>query len=763
MRETMTRRGLWIAALLLFVLLMSGCSAEQVLPDGVSVEVEPRDSGPRMTVRAELHDDYVSQLKGEILYLFAIAPGQPVDTAGLSPVGECRVSGKMTYRLDDVTESALYSGYVLAQRRDDGSYRVITNPVYLTNPDALGRAEKEARTSYPEMPSIKGLWFADPDAPAQNRADHTVLTLPLGDYLAFSGAEDTIRYHFDGITFYLRRDAVLELDRRIRTMTDAGVHPYLCVVLRGMPSDAMPAGLRALYADGAQLGAEGYAISFGDRESFMRIAGFFSFLADRYTRADGEYGFAGSFILGESVNCSRTSYSSGARALSVHAAEYAALLRVADTAVRSQFAEGRVYASLGGNYTAMSADPDAAADPLLDYAARDMLDALAAHLRSGGDIPWNVALSLTASRKGDSALWEDTLAAADPNAAYVTPHNLSVLTDYLADELLLWDGEMRRVVISDLHIASASSDEDAQIKQAASYAYAYGRVLENGKIEAMIYRAEADEVTDTRGCGLYAMMNGHPAGPRRIYTNFTEIDCIGGALVGTELLGTVWDTLSPYVEEAARINRVDGSAIKPNSKTEACSREILFDFSVSGDCGFAAADHAAYLEMRADGETGEPVLCAVLNRSYGEAAMGVSRTGLDAGVLRQADYLSITYRADVSGDRGTLMLRLTGGRDGELIYESSTSAATGEWITAYFDISDYTDALRGDEVTLHLWVKGESHDTPEGEQTLSLRGVELLCPVSYAWIWILVSLAVVGAVLVSGRIILRRIRRRRYR
>lgn len=763
MKKRTFKHGLWIAALLLFVLLMAGCSAGQVLPEGVSVEVEPRESGPRITVRAELHSDYISQLKGETLYLFAIAPGQPTDTQGLSPVGECRVSGKMTFRLDDVRESALYSGYVLAQKREDGSFRVITNPVYLTNPEALGRAEEEARTGYPDRSSIKGVWFADPDAAAQTRAAHTVLILPLGDYLAFSGAEDAIPYHFDGITFYLRQDAVLALDRRIRALTDAGVHPYLCVVLRGMPNDAMPDGLRALYVEGAQLGAEGYAISFGNKESFMRVAGFFSFLADRYTRADGEYGFAGSFILGERVNCSRTAYSGGARQLSAHAAEYAALLRVADTAVRSQFAEGRVYASLGGNYTALAADPDTAADPLLDYTARDMLDTLAAHLRSGGDIPWHVALSLTASRKNNPAMWEDDLAQNDPDAAYVTPHNLTVLTDYLANELLLWDGEMRRVVISDLRIASAPSDADAQAKQAASYAYAYGRVLENGKIEAMIYRAEADEAIDTLGCGLYAAVGGWPAEPRQIYTNYTEIDCIGGELVGTTLLGDVWDTLAPYVEEAARVNRVDGSAIKPNSKTESCRRQILFDFTRDGACGFAAADRTAYLEMRADGETGNPVLCAVLDRTYADAAMGVSRTGIDAGPLRQADYLALTYRADLSGTRGTLMLRLTGGRAGEVIYESSTPIAVGGWETAYFDLSDYADALRGDEVTLHLWVKGDSHDALEGAHRMSLRGVELLCPVSYAWVWILVSLAVVGAVLVAGRIILRRMRRRKYR
>jgi hypothetical protein len=109
------------------------------------------------------------------------------------------------------------------------------------------------------------------------------------------------------------------------------------------------------------------------------------------------------------------------------------------------------------------------------------------------------------------------------------------------------------------------------------------------------------------------------------------------------------------------------------------------------------------------------------------------------------------------------MLRLTGGKDGAIIYESSTPITVGGWETAYFDIADYTDVLHGDDVILHLWVKGENYDIPEGEQTLSLRSAELLCPVSYAWIWILVSLVVVGAVLASGRIILRRMQRRRYR
>ena len=50
MKKKTHLHGLWIAALLLFALLATGCSAEQVLPEGVSVEVEPRESGPRITI-----------------------------------------------------------------------------------------------------------------------------------------------------------------------------------------------------------------------------------------------------------------------------------------------------------------------------------------------------------------------------------------------------------------------------------------------------------------------------------------------------------------------------------------------------------------------------------------------------------------------------------------------------------------------------------------------------------------------------------------
>ena len=67
-------------------------------------------------------------------------------------------------------------------------------------------------------------------------------------------------------------------------------------------------------------------------------------LAQRYTRDDRKYGFAGSFIIGYEVN-ERTLYNdSGDVAGDAYIWRYAALVRMADVALRSHYKNGRVYA-----------------------------------------------------------------------------------------------------------------------------------------------------------------------------------------------------------------------------------------------------------------------------------------------------------------------------------------------------------------------------------------------------------------------------------
>ena len=53
---------------------------------------------------------------------------------------------------------------------------------------------------------------------------------------------------------------------------------------------------------------------------------------------------------------------------------YCTAFRAAYTAMKSHFANGRVYISLGNNFTSMASEPGAAADPLYDYAAKDFLN-----------------------------------------------------------------------------------------------------------------------------------------------------------------------------------------------------------------------------------------------------------------------------------------------------------------------------------------------------------------------------------------------------
>lgn len=711
------------------------------------------DGTTEISVHAVLHRDYVSAAPDGQVYLFALTPGTTLGETD-KPVAEAEVKTRLHFRLPDVRDAALYAGYILADRESDGSYRALTQPVYLSNAEVLGEAAADARRDYPDAPSIKGLIIRDEDDAARLAPAHTLVRVPLGDFLCFDGGRDTVEYIFDGVTHYLRQDAVEELDRKVRLYSDAGMQVYLNLVLDDFPTDGMPAGLRALYAGEAQPDARGYAIRIADRNSFAEVAGFLSFLAERYTRADGEYGFAGAMIIGETVNRNRTAYSAGARDMSAHVSEYLTLLRIADTAMRSHFAAGRVYAAVGNNFSTMSPTPGTAADPLLDYAVRDFLDLLAAHSRLGGDFPWHVAMSMTASDPTDTRLWESGESSLSVDA-YITPDRLELITDYLDEIPLGASDTRRRLIVSDFSVSSGNGSEEMLNEQAASYVYTYAKVLENGTIDALIYRSQTDEPADTLCCGLRSA-----AGEARpIYAAFAAIDRISGGLNVEALPGDVWTSLSTLVEDAAYLTLIEGTSVKAGSKTEACSRVLLYAFSDGEYHGFRAAENASYLALTADEALGQPVLRAVLSRANADACMGVRSAELPAECFARAEYLAVNCLAEVPGTRAYLWLRLTQADRGTLVYEGEAAIGTNEWNEVYFDIGDFADALRAGELDMQIWLQGSEGDPADGVYALRLDSIDLLVGPSYAWIGWLIGIAVAALLLLVAFLSLRSYRR----
>lgn len=748
-----------VALLLLLVCLLTvtGCSGDGAEPSGdrslsVSAALD-RAGNTEIIVRATLHRDYVAAAQGGHVYLFALTPGT-VLAADAEPIAEAKAAQQVKFTLTDVRESALYAGYVLADCDADGAYHMLTKPVYLSNAQVLGEASADAKEGYPDAPSIKGLWISDDDDAVRLSPSHTVITVALEDYLWFSGGSDAVEYLFDGVTHYLRRDAIDALDRRVRLYTDAGMQVYLNIVLDTFPSDAMPHELRALYAGEVQPDAGGYAIRIADYGSFSRIAGFLSFLAERYTRADGAYGFCGAMIIGGAANQNRTSYYGGSRDISVQATEYLTLLRIADTAMRTHFADGRVYAAVASNFSAMTPTPGLAADPLLDYAARDFLDLLAAHSRLGGDFPWHIALTMTSLDSGDTRLWEPKETTL-PNDAYITPNSLGVLTDYLEGSLQLADGRSRRLIISDFSIPSGGGSADELADQSASYAYTYAKVLENGSIDALIYRGQTDAVTDMFGCGLRSI-----SGDKRpIHESFSAIDRIDGETTDWTRMGDVWTALSSTVEEGAYLTLTEGTAVKAGSKTDECDRVPLFDFSVGDYQGFRPAENAEYLALVSDTAQGHPVLRVPLERTRSDACMGVRTDLIPAAQFARAEYLSMNCLAETTGTRAYLWLRLTQVHDGKLVYEAEAPIVPNEWTELYFDIADYADALQAGDVVMHIWLQGDENDPVEGEYALRLDTVDLLIGPSHAWIGWLIATPLVVLLLVLAFLGLRRYRR----
>ena len=95
------------------------------------------------------------------------------------------------------------------------------------------------------------------------------------------------------------------------------------------------------------------------------------------------------------------------------------------------------------------------------------------------------------------------------DSLYVTWTNLEILDIYLAQDHLLYDGEMRRVYLTEGGVSSGGYNSPTASKnalcQAAGIAYAYYKAVSMDCIDAFIYYKLIDSAADGGGCnfGIY--------------------------------------------------------------------------------------------------------------------------------------------------------------------------------------------------------------------------------------------------------------------
>lgn len=809
-----------VRGFLIFVLIVAflGClpvSAADAAVEPV-VEIVSGKNEVSITVSASFDKSFESENSGSELYLFALRPYQStsnIDEYSSELSVKVAKDISVSVPMDDARE-LLYSKFLFALKSTSGEYKIVTSAIYPKNPEVLSALKYD----YPKKLSKKGLQVQMMADAQQLGVAHTTVNVEIGEFIVGtvkpSGGTSVVSWTIGNKTVYFNTAKVEALDKRVKEYTDAGINVFLQIINTPFNSEKMVQEVNCLYYMESNAEASMFAFNTKTRDSVLYIRALFELLADRYTREDRMYGFAGSFIVGFDVNSNRIYNSAGPMSLLNYMYNYTSLLRIADTAMRSKYANGRVYVPVSNKWTEKDGD-----DPELDYSAHSFITTLNKVIKQGGDIPWNISLSAYASAiSGISAIWNDPEATTSIGTPYITMKNIEVACDFMNGSDLKSGEKSRDIIIGEFGISADPGSENELANQAASYAYAYYKAEANDQISAMIYHRHIDSSAETdMFFGLWTNRDTAtvlPLSTKPIYDVFKKIDVTPTSEITSSVLGMIgadlWTPVVPGESDEARINPrqiITGTAMDekdiPDKKFD-----LKYSIKSKGELsGFEKAENATDIYSlaavkdeaaevltlldKALPKKDEPyadILEAVLDNSSYLDYMGISKT-LDEDLFKGAKsgYLRVTGKAELAGaDEGEMinvMVRLTytipkdtvnpaketmNRSDGqEIVYEGTAQVSVDDWHNLTFDISKFLEMTGGKTDSMKIWILPGESETSEvracalmvaGVSILAIKGMPVILSVLLVILIVLVSVialiaVVLGVMIVRNKII----------
>ena len=287
----------------------------------------------------------------------------------------------------------------------------------------------------------------------------------------------------DGETFAFRRSYLESLG--VKRLSDAGVNVYL--ILLGIQSQNADRNGRMLHpARDAKLQNGIAAPNLATPEGARLWRAAFEFLADWFSRADGEHGSVVGYIIGNEVNVHWQWHNFGRMPRSAAVAEYEREVRLANTAVRMASSSARAYMSLTHFWTI---DPDA--DHWRSMPGRYFIEEFARVARLGGDFDWHLAHHPYPENLGNPRTWLDKTAPQSPDAKRITFKNLEQLAAFFRRPELLFRGQRRSIILSEQGFHS-NGTERGDLEQAAGFCYAWEKIARLPEIEAFILHRHVD-------------------------------------------------------------------------------------------------------------------------------------------------------------------------------------------------------------------------------------------------------------------------------
>lgn len=413
----------------------------------------------------------------------------------------------------NTVSSRLFSKFVIAVRKD-GEFVAISEPKYITNPEAIARYSP----AFPSTKSKKGL-LVDPEKLAGSELEdlgvkHAAYNIPLSRILGFTSNEifPTVTYSYNGKNYYFNGQIVDEYDYIFSTLTNKGI-TTTAIILNDI-SNYTGDLIHPLARSGGR--APYYAFNAADAAGSEYLAAVASFLASRYS--GNGHGVVMNWIIGNEINARNEWNYIQYMDTESYVEEYAKAFRIFYNAILSINANARVYISLDQQWGKSLYSNNG-------YGSKEIMDEFNRNIKSGGNIDWGVAqhpynYPLTSAKAWSTAGRAGTYILDSETTPVLSIRNIHVLTDYLQKEEFLTDsGEVRHVILSEIGYTSSQGQD----LQAASFVYAYKVIEANQYIDSMLFSRETDAALEINQ-GLALGISTLEGNRKSIYDAYKYVD-----------------------------------------------------------------------------------------------------------------------------------------------------------------------------------------------------------------------------------------------
>ena len=413
----------------------------------------------------------------------------------------------------NTVSSRLFSKFVIAVRKD-GEFVAISEPKYITNPEAIARYNP----SFIATNSKKGL-LVDPEKLAGSELEdlgvkHAIYNIPLSRIIGQTSNEayPTVYYSYNGKNYSFNGQIIAEYDYVFSSLSRKGI-TTTAVILNDMSYNTMEL-IHPLARSGGR--APYYAFNAAEAGGVEYIAAVASFLASRYSGSGN--GTIMNWVIGNEINArSEWNYIQYMDTES-YVDEYAKAFRVFYNAIKSINGNARVYISIDQQWGKSLYSNSG-------YAAKDIVDEFNRNIKRGGNIDWDMAqhpynYPLTSPKAWSTAGKAGTYILESETTPVISIRNIHVLTDYLQKAEFLTDsGQVRHVILSEMGYTSSQGQD----LQAASFVYAYKVIEANRYIDSMLFSRETD-ATEEVNQGLALGINTLGGGHKSIYNAYKYVD-----------------------------------------------------------------------------------------------------------------------------------------------------------------------------------------------------------------------------------------------